>query len=456
MLAADTISALSSAQGEGGIGVLRMTGPQSHRILRSLFRPHKERLDFASHHLYLGFIVDPCTGSEVDEVFAVFMDEPHTYTREKMVEVYSHGGFAPQKKILSLMIQQGARAADPGEFTKRAFLNGRIDLAQAESVLDVVRSETDQELGYALQQLKGLFSAKIEAIKETLKSELAETEAELDFPDEELDLSPAREAGRLEGLRETMAGLIASYEEGRIAVSGLRVLIVGRTNVGKSSLLNALLLEERAIVTPLPGTTRDLIEDTIHIKGMKVRIVDTAGFRTPSDIIEQEGIDRVRKKIPWADIVLWVLDNSDCYSPDDEEVWEAIKDKQVLVVVNKADLPIGLQRDSLTQKKLLLVEACALDGSGLEALKERLYEIFLSKGYQGGGRMLITNIRHRDALVRADVAVERAITCMGNHESLEFVAFELREALSHLGEITGETCAEEILDQIFSRFCIGK
>ncbi|HAR96155.1 MAG TPA: tRNA uridine-5-carboxymethylaminomethyl(34) synthesis GTPase MnmE [Deltaproteobacteria bacterium] len=456
MLVADTISALSSARGEGGIGVLRMTGPQSHRILRSLFRPHKERPNFASHHLYLGFIVDPDTGSEIDEVFVVFMEEPHTYTREKMVEVYSHGGFAPQKKILSLMIQQGARAAEPGEFTKRAFLNGRIDLAQAESVLDVVKSETDQELDYALQQLKGLFSAKIETIRETLQSELAEKEAQLDFPDEELDLSEVGGGESLEGVRKPLAELIASYEEGRIAVSGLRVLIVGRTNVGKSSLLNALLLEERAIVTPLPGTTRDLIEDTIHIKGMKVRIVDTAGFRTPSDIIEQEGIDRVRRKIPWADIVLWVLDNDDCYSADDEEVWEAIKDKQVLVVVNKADLPARLQRDALIQKGLPWVEVCALHGSGLDALKERLYQVFLSRGYQGGGRMLVTNIRHRDALVKADAAIERAITCMNGGDSLEFVAFELREALSHLGEITGETCTEEILDQIFSRFCIGK
>jgi tRNA modification GTPase len=455
MLAADTISAISSARGEGGIGVLRMTGPESHAILRSIFRPRKERCAFASHHLYLGFIIDPDTGSEVDEVFAVFMDEPHTYTREKMAEVYSHGGFAPQKRVLSLMIKQGARPAEPGEFTKRAFLNGRIDLAQAESVLDVVKSETDQELDYALQQLKGLFSVKIEAIREALKSELAEAEAGLDFPDEELDLPRTGEVERLDKIRETMAELISSYEEGRIAASGLQVLIVGCANVGKSSLLNALVMEERAIVTHLPGTTRDLIEDTIHIKGSKVRIVDTAGFRTPTDIIEKEGIDRVRKKIPWADIVLWVLDNNEYYSQDDEEVWGAIKDKQVIAVVNKTDLPARLQKEPLIQKGLPWIEVCALAGSGFEGLKERLYEVFLSKGHQSG-RMLVTNIRHRDALTRADQAVERAVGCINSQESLEFVAFELREALNHLGEITGETCTEEILDQIFSRFCIGK
>lgn len=455
MLAADTISAISSPRGEGGIGVLRMTGPESHTILRSIFRPRKERRDFASHHLYLGFIVDPQTGSEIDEVFAVFMDEPHTYTREKMAEVYSHGGFAPQKRILSLMINQGARPAEPGEFTKRAFLNGRIDLAQAESVLDVVKSETDQELDYALQQLKGLFSAKIEALREALKSEAAEVEAALDFPDEELDLSQADAIGRFERIRGTVAQLINSYEEGRIATSGLQVLIVGRTNVGKSSLLNALVLEERAIVTPLPGTTRDLIEDTIHIKGVKVRIVDTAGFRSPNDIIEQEGIDRVRKKIPWADIILWVLDNNECYSQDDEDVWEAIKDKQVLAVINKTDLPPRLQKGNLIQKGLPCVEVCALRGAGFEDLKEELYGVFQSQGH-GGGRMLVTNVRHRDALVRADQAIDRAIACINRQESLEFVAFELRDALNHLGEITGETCTEEILDQIFSRFCIGK
>jgi tRNA modification GTPase len=455
MRAADTISAISSARGEGGIGVLRMTGPESHVILRSIFRPRKKHRVFVSHHLYLGFIVDPVTGSEVDEVFAVFMDEPHTYTREKMAEVYSHGGFAPQKKILSLMMQQGARPAEPGEFTKRAFLNGRIDLAQAESVLDVVKSETDQELSYALQQLKGLFSVKIESIREVLKSELAEVEAELDFPDEELDLSHTRETERLKQIRETLAELIGSYEEGRIATSGLQVLIVGRTNVGKSSLLNALVLEERAIVTPLPGTTRDLIEDTIHIKGVRVRIIDTAGFRSPSDVIEQEGIDRVRKKVPWADIVLWVLDNNECYSRDDEEAWDTIKDKRVLAVINKSDLPARLLKKHLLEKGLPWVEVSALHGSGFEGLKERIHEIYLTWGHQSGP-MLVTNIRHRDALARTDQAVDRAMSCIRDQSSLEFVAFELREALHALGEITGETCTEEILDQIFSRFCIGK
>jgi tRNA modification GTPase len=456
MLVADTICAISSARGEGGIGVLRMTGPHSHLILHSIFQPRKKRTRFVSHHLYLGFIVAPDTGTEVDEVFAVFMDEPNTYTREKMVEVYSHGGLAPLKRILALMTAQGARPAEPGEFTKRAFLNGRIDLAQAESVLDVVKSETDQELDYALQQLKGLFSIKINAVKEALLSELVEVEADLDFPDEGLNLPQKREVKRLQEIRQIMAELIASYEEGRIATSGLRVLIVGRTNVGKSSLLNALLLEERAIVTPLPGTTRDLIEDTLHIKGVKVRIVDTAGFRSPADIIEREGIDRVRNKIPWADIVLWVLDNSNTYSPEDEEVWEAIKDKQVLAVVNKSDLPPRVQTNLLAQKGLPWLAICALMGSGLEDLKARLYELFLSKGCRDDGRMLVTNARHRDALLRADEAVERAIACMNNGESVEFVAFELREALASLGEITGETCTEEILDGIFSRFCIGK
>lgn len=455
MLAADTISAISSARGEGGIGVLRMTGPESHAILRSIFRPRRDRADFASHHLYLGFIVDPDTGSEVDEVFAVFMEAPHTYTREKMAEVYSHGGFAPQKRILSLMVRQGARPAEPGEFTKRAFLNGRIDLAQAESVLDVVRSETDQELDYALQQLKGRFSAKIETLQDELKKELAEVEAGLDFPDEELELSESDVAPSLAQIRKIMAQLIASYEEGRIATSGLHALIVGRTNVGKSSLLNALVLEERAIVTPLPGTTRDLIEDIIHIKGLKVRIIDTAGFRLPADTIEKEGIDRVRKKIPWADIVLWVLDNNQSYSQDDQEVWEAIKDKRVVAVINKTDLPVRLQRDPLTVKGVSWVEVCALSGTGLEGLKETLYEFFLSDGHQGG-RMLVTNVRHKDALVRADGAVDRAIGCLDNGQSMELVAFELREALHHLGQITGETCTEEILDEIFSRFCIGK
>jgi tRNA modification GTPase len=451
----DTICVISSPLGEGGIGILRISGPQVRRVLKAIFRPRKHGSRIESHRLTLGYIIDPRTGAEVDEVFAVFMKRPRTYTREDMAEVYSHGGLAPQRRILTLMIESGARIAEPGEFTKRAFLNGRIDLVQAESVLDIVQSESEEELRYALQQLKGILSDTIEGMRDNLKKALAEVEAQIDFPEEEIDISAFETITHLERARNDLSPLISSYSEGRAVKYGVEVLIVGRTNVGKSSLLNRLLMEERAIVTPLPGTTRDMIEDTIHVRGLKLRIVDTAGLRRPKNVIEEKGIERVRARIPNADIILWVLDSSQRYSSEDEEVFRAIEGKNVIGVVNKIDLPRKLSPGSVQAKGFALVETSALTGGGIEQLKDALYERFAAQGHDKGS-LLVTNIRHRDALAKALTAVERATTCLTTQEPLEFAALEIREALDHLGQIMGECCTEDILNDIFSRFCIGK
>ena len=451
----DTICVISSPPGEGGIGILRLSGPQAHPVLKAIFRPRSSDSPIESHRLNLGYIIDPLTGGEVDEVFAVFMDTPRTYTREDMAEVYSHGGLAPQRRILSLMIEQGARIAEAGEFTKRAFLNGRIDLAQAESVLDIIESESDEELRIALQQLKGVLSDTINDVQGELKTALADVEAQIDFPEEDIDLSGSEILSRLEKARSDLSPLVSSYSEGRAVKYGVEVLIVGKTNVGKSSLLNRLVMEERAIVTPLPGTTRDIIEETIHIKGMKLRIVDTAGLRRPKDMIEELGIERVKARIPGADIILWVLDGSQGYSREDEDVCQAIRGREVIVLVNKIDLPRKLSRKSIAAKAFPVVETSALTGAGLEEVKNGVYERLLSRGF-AKGNVLVTNIRHRDALAKALAAVERAIGCFTNSDPLEFAALEIREALGHLGEITGETYTEDILNDIFSRFCIGK
>ena len=431
-----------------------MSGPQAHSILRSIFRSKKPVDAFTSHRLYLGLIVNPETDDPVDEVFAVFMHKPSTYTREEMAEVYSHGGIAPQRQILSLMVQSGARVAEPGEFTKRAFLNGRIDLAQAESVLDIIRSESDEETKSALQHLTGRFSERIGLLREELKHALANTEALIDFPEEELDVDKKQTLSVLEKTRHYTRELIASYANGRALKNGLEVLIVGRTNVGKSSLLNALLMEEKAIVTPLPGTTRDLVEDVLHVKGIKLRITDTAGLRKPRDVAEKEGIDRVKKRIPGADVILWVLDNAEDYLDEDKQIFQSIQQKTIVIAINKTDLPEKLPRHKIPAGGKR-VEVCALTGAGLESLKQVLYETVMGKEHRSPA-ILITNVRHRDTLIKADEAIERAIVCSNNGEPFELTAFELREALSRLGEITGETCTDEILDDIFSRFCIGK
>ncbi len=432
-----------------------MSGPQAHSILKAVFRPKRPVDSFISHHLYLGFIANPETRETVDEVFAVFMDGPSTYTREAMAEVYSHGGISPQRQILSLMVGHGARIAEPGEFTKRAFLNGRIDLAQAESVLDIIWSESDEETRSALRHLTGMLSERIGTAKDHLKQALANIEASIDFSEEEIEVEGRETIALLESTRGTLQDLISSYTEGRAVKNGFEVLIVGRTNVGKSSLLNALLMEEKAIVTPLPGTTRDLIEDVLRVKGIKLKIIDTAGLRTPRDVAEKEGIDRVRKKIPEADVILWVLDNGEDYLDEDEQIYHDIRAKKIVTAINKTDLPQKLKRELITTKKLAPVDVCALTGSGLDELREALYQAVVGKE-QKSPAILITNVRHRDALIKANEATQRAVSCMTEEQPLEFTAFELREALSRLGEITGETCTDEILNDIFSRFCIGK
>jgi tRNA modification GTPase len=451
----DTICVISTALGEAGIGVIRMSGPQAHSILRTIFQPKRPVESFASHRLYLGFIMKPVTHDIVDEVFAVFMDKPSTYTREAMAEVYSHGGTAPQRQILSLMVQQGARIAEPGEFTKRAFLNGRIDLAQAESVLDIIRSESDEETGSALRHLTGRLSERIGVVKNHVKQVLVNTEAMIDFPEEELEIDAQATVALLDKARDELRDLIFSYGEGRAIKSGLEVLIVGRTNVGKSSLLNALLMEEKAIVTPLPGTTRDLVEDVLHVKGVKLRIIDTAGLRKPLDAAEEQGIERVKKRIPGADVILWVLDNAERYLEEDEQIYQQIEGKKIVSAINKCDLPRGLERDRITGKKLTPIDVCALTGSGLEPLREALYRAVMGSGHKSPA-LLVTNVRHRDALIGTNEALQRAISCIKQEEPLEFTVFELREAMTRLGEITGETCTDEILNEIFSRFCIGK
>ena len=455
METADTICAISTPPGEGGIGIIRISGPIAHKVLEKIFQPSRKKETFLPRTLYLGNIINIGSREIIDEVFAVFLKSPRTYTREDMAEIYSHGGFATLQGILSQIIQQGARLAGPGEFTKRAYLNGRIDLLQAESVLDIIQSETDEELRSAVEHLEGKLSRKINKIKNNVREVLVETEALIDFPEEEIDVDQEQFIAMLHSVRKGIEKLISSYYEGMAIRHGLEALIIGRTNVGKSSLLNALLLKEKAIVTPLPGTTRDLIEDTIHIKGIKVKIIDTAGLRAPKDVVEQEGIDRVRHRIPGADLIIWVLDGSEPYTSEDEDIYKTITGANRVIALNKVDIPQKLDRAKLESRELEWMEISALKDTGLEELKDAIYKKLMGKrGKQAG--LLITNVRQKESLQKAHGAIARAISCHLQEEPMEFMAFELREALFHLGEITGETCPEEILHDIFSRFCIGK
>lgn len=452
----DTICAVSTPPGEGGISVIRISGPEAHSILEEIFRPRgKTPGNKACGRLLLGHIVDPGNAREVDEVLAVRMAAPATYTREDIAEIHSHGGFAAQKAIVDLVMKHGARLAEPGEFTRRAFLNGRIDLVQAESVLDLIRSETDEELRYALACLKGGLSEKMNLFRETLKQALVALEATIDFPDEDLHADLSMPFESLRRTKEEIDGLISSYYEGRGLKQGFEVLILGRTNVGKSSLLNALVLRERAIVTALPGTTRDLIEETLYLKGVKLRLVDTAGIRTPENVVEEEGIRRVRDRAAEADLILWVLDGSLPYSDNDERVFNDIHQYNKLVVINKCDLTQQLDDNMLTGKGIHQpIRVSAKEGTGLEDLRSSVISTLSENGRRNS--LLITTLRHRDILMKVSSNIAAAAQGLEMGTSPEILAFELHEALHHLGEITGETCPEEILDEIFSQFCVGK
>jgi tRNA modification GTPase len=453
---ADTICAISTPTGEGGIGIVRISGKKAHAIAKSIFKSRGKSAQFLPRTLYLGHITNLNKNIEIDEVFTVFMNAPHTYTCEDIVEIHTHGGYAAQKNVLSIILNCGARLAEPGEFTKRAFLNGRIDLLQAESVLDIIQSETDEELHHALKYLQGGLSEKIRTFQETLKSALAGTEALIDFPEEDIDIHPDKVILPLKKVKTDIEQLVESYYEGRGIKQGFEVLITGRTNVGKSSLLNALLLKEKAIVTPIPGTTRDLIEDTIYLHGMKVKIIDTAGIREPCNVVEEEGIKRVKQRISEVDLIIWLLDGSQPYSQDDEEVFRSIGHRNCIVAINKIDLPQLLERNRVPVKNPEWIEISALKDEGLDALKERILARFTTNGARKNSTFLITNMRHRDALVKVGANIENALLLKERGEPIEFMAFELREGLNHLAEITGETCNGDILNEIFSRFCIGK
>ena len=451
----DTIAAVSTPPGSGGIGIVRVSGEQAGTIGAAVFKPIHDG-GLASHRFYFGRIYDPDSGEVVDEAMAVLMCAPRSYTREDVLELHCHGGWLVVERVLSLALRCGARLAEPGEFTRRAFLNGRIDLVQAEAVMDIIASKSDAALQLAQRQREGALSRRIEEIRAHLLRSLALVEAYIDFPDDDLgdtDLNIIRD-GVDQSLAD-IATLLASFDEGRILRDGVSVLIIGKPNVGKSSLLNRLLNENRAIVTHLPGTTRDIIEETALFSGLAVRLLDSAGIRHTHDLVEIEGINRALEKIPSADLVLFVMDASRPLSPEDQLILDAVSDSRVLAVLNKCDLP----------RQLVLpdgyvfdaqVHIAALSGEGIDSLKEAVCASFLKDAQHDNREFIaISRARHRDALVSAERALQRTYASYSDCR-LELLAVDLRDALDAVGSVTGQASTDDVLDVIFSSFCIGK
>jgi tRNA modification GTPase len=468
----DTIAAIATPLGEGGLAVVRISGADTFAVADKIFLPvgkNSQKPSAAtSHTIHFGKIVHD--GKMIDEVLLAVLRAPRTFTREDTIEISCHGGILPAKLVLDAILENGARLAEPGEFTRRAFLNGRIDLAQAEAVADLIHSRTELALAAANEQLAGKLSQRINELRDDLMKTLAHVEAHIDFPDE--DISPDTKAQllkRLENGIKFMDELLRTANEGQILRRGIRAAIVGRPNAGKSSLLNQLLGHDRAIVSHIAGTTRDTIEETANIRGLPVVFIDTAGLREGRDEIEVEGIRRSRETLEKAELILHVLDASEPLTHDDENYFAEFASKKRILIRNKTDLQqklnlsdggasvlaSGTERlvSSLTPP---IVDVSCLSGQGIEALKDAIKNLVWAGKIEAGMLQVMINSRHQEALGRASAATLQTIHALRADESLELVALDLRIAVNAVGEIVGKTTTEDLLDSIFSQFCIGK
>jgi tRNA modification GTPase len=454
----DTIAAIATPPGEGGVAIVRISGTDAEAIAARIFaRSSRKNAKLKSHMLYHGKIVDPRTERTVDEVLATVMRKPRSYTGEDVVEIHGHGGAFLARQVLGVVLAQGARQAEPGEFTKRAFLNGRLDLAQAEAVLDLVRSRTDRSAELALHQVGGELSGWVDSLREELLEILVQVEAAIDFPEEEIELLQRRELlSKTDGLRRKIGEIIVTYEWGRLFREGAKVCICGRPNVGKSSLLNALLGEDRVIVTALPGTTRDVIEESVNLDGLPAVIWDTAGIHETSDEIERIGVQLSRAHVEKADAVIFVVDGSQPLTAADRDLLTEAAGKKVLLAVNKNDLPQAAAVDELAGFAGVqrLVRLAARTGEGVRDLKESLRQLIIDG--EPRPAVVITNLRHKSALVRASRALENTAAGIAEGHAPEFIAVELNQVTDALAEIIGRIQNEDILERIFNDFCVGK
>ena len=485
----DTIAAISTPLGEGGIGIVRLSGPKAVEIADGLFRsPRGTKLrEVPSHTIHYGFIVDPESGKRVDEVLVSVMRAPRTYTREDVVEINCHGGIVPLRRVLELVLSRGARMAEPGEFTKRAFLNGRIAIDQAEAVLDIIRAKTELGLELSMQRLEGRFSQPIREMRTELLELLAGLEVGIDFPDYEEEALPRERL--LAGLREALRKVdyfLSHGRDGKLIREGLAVAIIGRPNVGKSTLLNALLRENRAIVTPIPGTTRDRLEEWVELDGLPFKLIDTAGVREARDEVEQIGVRLALEAAEGADLVLFLVDASEPLTPEDRKIAAKLKElgKKTLLLLNKIDLGRAFSpEEALRELELELgaeaadtnsdaatadagsqvqaqvvaaLEIAAAVGTGLDELKRTLVELVWSGGVEHREDVFLLNVREKDLLLRAQAALKQALADAEAGLTPDLIAVGLEEALEALGELTGENLTDEVIDRIFSQFCVGK
>lgn len=455
----DTIAAIATAPGEGGIGIIRISGEKSLQVAQSIFKSKSGKMikDYNARTLIYGTVVD--NEKVIDEVLVAYMKGPNSYTAEDVIEINCHGGFISVKKILELILSKGVRLAEAGEFTKRAFLNGRIDLSQAEAIIDVIKSKTDMAHEVAQSQLEGSLAKKIKDLRMNVTEVLAHLEVSIDFAEEDVEeiTYQTLEEKALE-LRNEIKKLYDTAESGKILRDGLKTVIVGKPNVGKSSLLNSILGENRAIVTDIAGTTRDVIEEFVNIKGIPLKIVDTAGIRETEDVVEKIGVEKSRESFSTADLVIMVLDASRKLSEEDMEILESLKNKKTIVLLNKMDLEPQIELEKIEEfvNSEDIIKISALNHQGIEELQDKIEAMVYHGSVKNSSNLMITNSRHKDALFKAYESINDAISAIEQRMPYDFIEVDFKNIWDYLGYINGDTVREDLLDTIFANFCIGK
>ncbi|MCI2171039.1 tRNA uridine-5-carboxymethylaminomethyl(34) synthesis GTPase MnmE [Schleiferilactobacillus perolens] len=456
----DTIAAISTPPGEGGISIVRLSGDEAIQIAQRVFKG-KDLAKVASHTINYGHIIDPTNQDVVDEVMVSVMRAPKTYTREDVIEINCHGGIVDTNRILQLLLSHGARMAEPGEFTKRAFLNGRIDLTQAESVMDLIRAKTDKAMQVAVDQLDGSLSHLIKHLRQDIFSVLGQEEVNIDYPEYEMDeVTGKMMLEKATEVRDHLQQLMKTANQGKILREGLATAIIGRPNVGKSSLLNYLLHEDKAIVTDVAGTTRDTLEEYVNVRGVPLKLVDTAGIHHTMDKVEKIGVERSRKALSQADLVLLVLDASAPLQSDDRELLKATKDKKRIILLNKTDLPAQIRPanlEAVVTDDTLIIPVSILKMDGLDRLEAAIAKLFFDEGIENSqSNVLVTNARQYGLLAQAKTALDDVITGLQNDVPLDLVQIDMTTAWEKMGEVVGENAPDELITQLFSQFCLGK
>lgn len=456
---ADTIAAISTPLGEGGIAVIRVSGEQAIALSGLIFRPHGKLEAAQSHSVQYGHIADPISGETIEEVLVTVMRAPRSFTMEDVVEIGCHGGLVSVRRVLDLLLQTGIRLAEPGEFTKRAYLNGRIDLTQAEAVIDLIRANSDKAHQLALKQVEGTLSRKIRELRQQLVELMAHIEVNIDYPEHDItEMTTAFIQQKCEEALVLVRKLLKSAAEGKLIREGITTAIIGRPNVGKSSLLNALAQENRAIVTEIPGTTRDVIEEYVTMGGIPLKLLDTAGIRETADVVERIGVERSRNALREAELILLMLSLSDELTADDQELLTQLKDRNTIIVLNKTDLP---QKLALAEVDALfppnrMVKMSVLEGEGLDQLEKAIKELFFAGEVDSGDLTYVSNVRHIRLMQEAEGALLEALSAASEYIPIDLIQIDVRRAWEFLGEIVGETASESLVDQIFTQFCLGK